>query len=110
MNDEPNANSDEHTVPHDGYQQALASLERVLTRFEGCSDDEKQLLRRDLEQLNQIMGTQIEPILAEPRAGDVKHSQADITAARENLGYEPEPDITDQLKQTADWFTSSMQA
>ena len=58
-----------------------------------------------LEQLNRILGTNIEPILAEPRAGDVKHSQADITAARENLGYEPESDITGQLQQTADWFT-----
>jgi len=60
-----------------------------------------------LDCLNQIIGTNIEPILAEPRPGDVKHSQADIAAAKQNLGYDPRPDFIDELKQTVHWFTGT---
>ncbi len=39
--------------------------------------------------LNDLLGTDITPEYAEPRLGDVKHSQADISKARRLLGYEP---------------------
>ena len=38
-----------------------------------------------LHQINKIVGVDISPIYAEPRSGDIKHSQADITRAREHL-------------------------
>lgn len=58
-------------------------------------------------QINQILGTSIEPILGEPRPGDIKHSLADISRAREMLGFEPVVRFADGLKQTADWFLKS---
>jgi nucleoside-diphosphate-sugar epimerase len=42
-----------------------------------------------------------------PRAGDVKHSLADITRARTLLGYEPLVDLRSGLKLTIDWWKSS---
>src|SRR5881396_1781356 len=42
-----------------------------------------------LEQINKITGKDVTPIYADPRAGDIKHSQADITRAKEHLGYRP---------------------
>src|SRR5262249_8860585 len=36
-----------------------------------------------------LVGARIEPIYADPRAGDVKDSQADITKARQILNYQP---------------------
>lgn len=39
--------------------------------------------------LNRLLGTSIEPQFSAPRAGDVRESQADISAARSALGYEP---------------------
>jgi len=39
--------------------------------------------------LNQLLGTNVQPILAAPRPGDVRHSCADIRRARQELGYEP---------------------
>ena len=56
--------------------------------------------------LNQILGTSIEPIYEDPRPGDVKHSQADITAARTVLGYEPAHSFEQGLRKTVDWFRS----
>ena len=38
------------------------------------------------------------------RPGDIKHSVADIRAAREMLGYTPETAVADGLQATLDWF------
>jgi UDP-glucose 4-epimerase len=41
---------------------------------------------------------------APERAGDVKHSLADISAARSAIGYEPTVTLAEGLKQTVAWF------
>ncbi|PYS52747.1 MAG: LPS biosynthesis protein WbpP [Acidobacteria bacterium] len=43
----------------------------------------------------------------EPRAGDVRHSLADITRARELLGYEPSVGLEEGLRKTLDWWKQS---
>jgi nucleoside-diphosphate-sugar epimerase len=43
----------------------------------------------------------------ETRAGDVKHSLADITRARELLGFEPRVDLRTGLQHTIDWWKTS---
>lgn len=42
-----------------------------------------------------------------PRAGDVRHSLADITRARELLGYEPQTSLEEGLRLTIDWWKQS---
>ncbi|MFO8014004.1 MAG: SDR family oxidoreductase [Phycisphaerae bacterium] len=53
---------------------------------------------------NDLLGTDFEPIYEPPRPGDVKHSLADITAARNLLGYEPQVGFREGLAQTLDWY------
>ena len=43
----------------------------------------------------------------QPRAGDVKHSLADITRARELLGFEPQVGLRPGLEFTIDWWKNS---
>jgi nucleoside-diphosphate-sugar epimerase len=43
----------------------------------------------------------------EARTGDVKHSLADITLARELLGFEPRVDLRTGLQLTIDWWKQS---
>jgi nucleoside-diphosphate-sugar epimerase len=50
--------------------------------------------------LNEVLGTEIEPEFAPPRAGDVKHSLADISLARRALGYRVEVDFKEGLART----------
>ena len=38
------------------------------------------------------------------RLGDVRHSQADISKAQDNLGYNPEFNIYEGIKLTINWF------
>jgi len=45
-----------------------------------------------------------DPIYKDFRKGDVKHSLADITKAKELLGYKPKYNIDDGLSNTIDWF------
>lgn len=65
---------------------------------------ERYSLNELVAALNRILGTAIEPIYAAPRAGDVKHSQADIGAARALLGYEPRCSFEEGLRKTVEWF------
>ena len=61
-----------------------------------------------LRVMSGFVGARVVPIYLEERAGDVKDSQADITKARELLGYTPIVSFEDGLKQTVEWYRSSM--
>lgn len=55
----------------------------------------------------QMMGApQLTPEHRPDRAGDVKHSLADLTAARDVLGYEPIVPFADGLAPTVAWYES----
>jgi nucleoside-diphosphate-sugar epimerase len=56
-----------------------------------------------LRVMNKICGTKAEPIYKEPRAGDVRDSQADISKAKALLGYQPIVAFEEGLRQTLDW-------
>jgi UDP-glucose 4-epimerase len=57
-----------------------------------------------LHQINRITGNDVAAIHSDPRPGDIKHSQADITRAREHLGYEPKVTFTEGLRHTIEWY------
>jgi nucleoside-diphosphate-sugar epimerase len=70
-----------------GYRVTLNELWRALTKIE------------------QI---ELSPHYASAREGDVKHSQADVTAARRDLGYEPRVGLTEGLARTIEWYRHSI--
>lgn len=62
----------------------------------------------DLNQLvaliGDVLGRHIEPRHEAPRAGDIKHSIADIGAARRGLGYTADVTFAEGLRRTVDWY------
>lgn len=66
--------------------------------------------RVSLNSLYRLMREQtdggVEPEHAAPRAGDVRDSQADITLARELLGYEPLVSLDEGLRLTMAWYAA----
>ena len=54
--------------------------------------------------INEALGKDVQPNYVPARAGDVKHSLADITAARELIGYEPIVSFKDGLAQAIEWY------
>jgi UDP-N-acetylglucosamine/UDP-N-acetylgalactosamine 4-epimerase len=48
-----------------------------------------------------------DPIYRDFRAGDVRHSQANINKSQKLLGYQPECQISQGMDETIDWYTNS---
>ena len=57
--------------------------------------------------IRELTGATVEPIYAQPRAGDVKDSQADISKAEAILGYRPTVSFEEGLRRTLQWYRSS---
>jgi UDP-glucose 4-epimerase len=65
----------------------------------------KRISLNDLaEKINRYTGKNIAPLYDKARKGDIKDSLADISAAKEAFGYEPEYDIDRGLQETIKWF------
>ena len=61
-------------------------------------------LNETFHTLKKITGYQGDVRYAPARAGDVKHSLADLTRARKGLGYEPQVDFEEGLRRTVEWY------
>ncbi|HTL43977.1 MAG TPA: SDR family oxidoreductase [Vicinamibacterales bacterium] len=57
--------------------------------------------------MRRMIGSSVEPKYAEPRAGDVRDSQADIAKAKRLLGYEPTVSFEVGLQRTVDWYRTA---
>lgn len=57
----------------------------------------KTTIRELAESVRRVVGGGPDPLLSAPRAGDVLHSQADLTLSRRHLGYEPGWDLENGL-------------
>ncbi|HWQ34858.1 MAG TPA: SDR family oxidoreductase [Blastocatellia bacterium] len=65
---------------------------------------ERITLNQLLAELQQIIGTNLKAKYAETRAGDVRHSLADITKAQRLLGYTPLVGLAEGLRRTVEWY------
>ncbi len=61
-------------------------------------------LNKTLRLLERISGKSITAKYEPPRAGDILHSQADISESRKMLGYEPKVGLEEGLRRTWEWF------
>ncbi len=61
-----------------------------------------------IDTINRLLGKNVQPIYAPARAGDVKHSLADITAARKLIGFEPVILFRAGLEKSIDWYRKSL--
>ncbi len=60
--------------------------------------------------LSRILGVRDDPVHAGPRPGDVRHSLADITRARQLLGYRPDMSFESGLERTVAWFKKALKS
>ena len=57
--------------------------------------------------IRDLVKSDLEPVYKETRAGDVRDSQADISKARQLLGYEPTASFEDGLARTVEWYRAT---
>ncbi|MBR3328416.1 MAG: hypothetical protein IKG22_13935 [Atopobiaceae bacterium] len=58
--------------------------------------------------LCEALGVDVEPIFGPPRAGDIRHSNADISKARELLGYDPSWSFARGIKAAIAWYRENL--
>jgi nucleoside-diphosphate-sugar epimerase len=64
-------------------------------------------LNQLFETMKKLLSASVAPTYADPRAGDVNDSQADIAKARQILGYEPTVSFEEGLRRTVEWYRTA---
>ena len=88
---------------------ALTDEPRALNQAYNVAVGENTSLNRLLEILRMLLNARGQPAQFQPvyrafRAGDVRHSLADISLARERLGYAPTHTLAAGLKEALPWY------
>ncbi len=60
-----------------------------------------------VDMINEILGKDVKPVYVASRAGDIKHSLADISRAK-SFGYEPKSNFKEGLMETIRWFNDGV--
>lgn len=76
------------------------SAENVSGQAFNVACGERITLNQLCDLVRELTGNDVQPSFGPPRPGDVRDSLADISLAREALGYEPAIDLRDGLKRT----------
>ena len=58
--------------------------------------------------LTEALGVDVEPNFGPDRAGDIKHSNADISKAKELIGYSPEWSFDRGIKAAIEWYKENL--
>jgi UDP-glucose 4-epimerase len=83
---------------------ADAPAEKVSGRVINMANGRSLSLLELIAALNRQLRTDVQPIHAPARVGDVRESMADITLARNVLGYEPAIDFEEGLRRSIDYY------
>ena len=67
-------------------------------------------LNYTLQLLEKFAGRSANAIYVEPRKGDIRDSQADISLARQKLAYDPRIEFEEGLRRTWDWYCAEAEA
>lgn len=83
----------DHDVAGEAYNVAYGGREYLIDIYYG---------------LTKALGIDVEPKFGPDRAGDIKHSNADISKAREKLGYDPDWSFEKGIKEAIDWYKADL--
>ncbi len=83
---------------------AEAPADKVAGKMMNLATGKQITLNEIFSILQGLTGYEGKPAYADSRAGDIKHSLADISRARDLLGYEPTVDFSEGLRRTVDWY------
>ncbi len=94
-------------VVHANLLAAAAPAEKVSGRVMNAATGNRVTLNETFRELAQIIEYKGEPSYAPPRAGDIRDSLADISLARQLLGYQPIVSFPVGLRRTVEWYRNT---
>jgi len=82
------------------------SKQKAVGEVFNISTGESTTLNKLAEIIQKIMDkTDLKPVHAEPRSGDIKHSYGDISKAQRNLEYAPKVQLEEGLNELIKWYS-----
>jgi nucleoside-diphosphate-sugar epimerase len=87
---------------------ACAASAEVAGEVFNIACNERTSLNSLYRRLQEMLGSEIEPIYGPPRAGDVRDSLADIGKGRRLLGYQGEIKFNEGLRRSIDWYRENL--
>ena len=85
-----------------------AETDKGIGQVINIANGERITLNQLLDELKSLTGKgEMEADYQPARSGDVRHSLADISRARELLGFEPTVELRKGLELTIDWWKQS---
>ena len=93
---------------------ATATDEKAINQVYNVAFGERTTLNELFKLIRERVSTlypqikEVKPVYRDFRAGDVRHSLADITKARELLGYDPEFSVAAGLNKASDWYLNNL--
>jgi nucleoside-diphosphate-sugar epimerase len=87
---------------------AAAPAEKVSGKMMNAATGARITLNQTFDILCGLTGYQGKPAYADGRSGDIRDSLADISLAKELLGYQPMVDFREGLRRTVEWYRSGV--
>ena len=97
-------------VVHGNLLASEAPAERVSGKVFNIATGNRVTLNQTVAILRRATGYTGEVRYAAERSGDVKHSLADISRAKEGFGYEPLVDFREGIERTVAWYKAAAEA
>jgi nucleoside-diphosphate-sugar epimerase len=86
---------------------ARAPADKVAGRIFNIACGNRYSLNYLLDILRNLTGRNVAASFADPRSGDVRHSQADISLAKDSFGYDPAVSFEEGLRRTVDYYRTT---
>ena len=88
--------------------KACVAGEEAFGRAYNIAYGERFTVNQMLEAMCEQLGVQFNPEYVNPRAGDIKHSLANIDDTKELLGYDPSWSFAEGFKETVEWYKRNL--
>lgn len=88
--------------------KACLAGEEAFGRAYNIAYGERFTVNQMLQAMCEQLGVEFNPEYVNPRAGDIKHSLANIDDTRELLGYDPSWSFADGFKETVEWYRNNL--
>jgi len=89
------------------FNALFTENESALNEVYNVALGQRTTLLQLFETLREVAGSDLKVNHGPDRPGDVKHSLADISKAKNYLGYDPKVDINEGLKRSFEWYRNS---
>jgi nucleoside-diphosphate-sugar epimerase len=91
-----------------GVLMKAATASGISGKVFNAGNGNRYTLNETWNLLQKIEGVKLPPTYAPSRPGDVRHSQADVTAAVNELGHRPRFSFEQGLRLTLDWYRAEL--